>query len=111
MKNAFFTAFKFLIALVLIEKILNWFLKFSNETSQVLNIIMFSLIGIAYIAVGYVWNNKLLKTVILTCGVFLITMNFFDDNLILEIVRIVCILTPMLVARFNKVKNGENRLG
>ena len=106
MKNALFTAFKILIFLVLIGKVLNWFLNFNDETNLVLNTAMFTLIGIAYIVMGYVWDNKFLKLIISTCGVFLITMNFFSNNLTLEIIGIICILTPMFIARFYKGKNG-----
>lgn len=93
MKNTFFTLFKILIAVVLFGKVLNWLLHFSDETNQILNTIMFSLIGISYLVYGFVWENKWLKTVVIACGVFLIVMNFFERNLVLDIIGIVCILT------------------
>jgi hypothetical protein len=104
-KNAFFLIFKVLIALVLIGKILNWFLNFSDETNKALNVAMFSLIGIAYLVMGYVWDNKLTKTIIITCGAFLIAMNFFGKSVALDIIGIFCILTPLLIARFYKEKS------
>lgn len=107
MKNVLFTTFRILIFLVLIGKVLNWFLNFNDEANQILNMAMFTLIGIAYIVIGYVWDNKLLKVVIATCGMFLIVINFFKNNLALDIIGIVCILTPMLIARFYKRENGE----
>ena len=107
MKNAHFTVYRILIALVLIGNILNWFLNFSDEINQILNMTMFSLIGIAYIVIGYVWDNKSLKIIIMTCGLFLIAMNFFGNYVTLDIIGIVCILTPLSIARFYKRENGE----
>lgn len=107
MKNTLFTAFRNLIVLVLIGKVLNWFLDFSAVTNQILNITMFTLIGIAYIVMGYVWDNKFKKIVITTCGVLLIAINFFDNTVALDIIGIVCILIPMLIARFYKGEDGQ----
>ncbi len=107
MKNAIFIVFKTLIALVLVGKVLNWFLDFSYGTNQLLNAAMFSLIGIAYLVVGFAWDSKLTKVVFITCGLFLIAMNFFEKNTILTIVGIICILTPMLIGRFYKEKEVE----
>jgi hypothetical protein len=106
-KNALYTVFIILIALVLAGKVLNWILNFSDETNHILNSTMFILIGVAYIVVGFVWDNWLIKTAIITCGIFLIIMNFFESNTILNVIGIVCILTPMLIARFNKEKNNQ----
>lgn len=106
MKNKIFTAFKILIALVLIGKILNWFLNFSQETNQQLNMAMFSLIGIAYVVMSYSWNQQLIRIGIISCGLFLIAMNFFPATTPLEIVGIICILAPMLIARFYKEKTA-----
>ena len=106
MKNVILTIFKISIALVLAGKVLNWLLHFSDATNQLLNMVMFSIIGITYIVMGYYWNHKLLKIVITTCGVFLIAMNFLPGSTPLEIVGIVCILAPMLIARFYKEENA-----
>ena len=107
MKNTLLTAFRILIILVLTGKVLNWFLDFSPQTNQILNITMFTLIGIAYIVMGYVWDGKLRKIVITTCGVILIEMNFFDNTVALDIIGIVCILIPMLIARFYKDEDRQ----
>ena len=107
MKKALYTAFKILLFFVLTGKILNWFMNFNDETNQVLNITMFTLIGIAYIVMGYVWDNKFRKIVITTCGFFLIVMNFFDNTVALAIIGIVCILIPMLIARLYKGEDGQ----
>lgn len=107
MKNVLSTIFRASIGIVLIGKILNWFLNFSDGINQMLNTSMFCLIGIAYIVIGYVWNKKLVKIIIITCGLFLIIMNFFPKNAVLYMLGIACILTPVLIARFNKEKEDE----
>ncbi len=108
MKDALFTATRILIFIVLLGKVLNWFLDFSHETNNILDIVMFTLIGIAYIVMGWVWDNKVTKVVAITCGVFLIAMNFFDNTPLLNLIGIVCILTPMLIARF--YKEGDEKI-
>src|SRR3712207_1993317 len=107
MKNVLFTTFRILIALVLLGKIFNWFLKFGEETNQILNAAMFSLIGISYIVMGSIWEKRALRVLITGCGLFLIARNFFDENITLSIIAITCILVPMLVARFEKRGNAE----
>jgi hypothetical protein len=107
MKRILFLLYRILIALVLIGKAANWVLHFSHETNRLLNMAMFSLIGIAFIVQGYVWHNKFTKTIITLCGLFLIAVNFFDENMILDIIGIICILTPILIARFYKEQPDE----
>lgn len=106
MKNAVYMTFTVLIFLVLTGKVLNWFLNFSDDTNRILNMAMFTLIGVAYIVMGYIWDGRFLKIVIATCGVYLIAMNFFSKNIALEIIGIVCILSPMLIVRFYKGKES-----
>lgn len=107
MKKTLFTLFKILIALVLFGKVLGFILNFNTEIKDILNIAMFSLIGIAYIVMGFVWDNKLYKIIFITCGIFLIIMNVFKNIVVLDIMAIVCILTPMLLTYFNKEKERK----
>ncbi|MBY0478982.1 MAG: hypothetical protein K2Q24_15145 [Chitinophagaceae bacterium] len=102
MKNILFTLFKILIAFVLVGKFLNWFLDFNDRTNQMLNSTMFTLIGITYIVMGNTWQHPFKKMTIITCGVYLIGMNFFNKHTALDIIGIICILVPMLIARFYK---------
>lgn len=101
MKNPLITVFRMSIMVILAAKILNWFLHFSDETNRVLNIIMFSLIGTAYLVMGFKLENRLKRIIIMTCGIALIILNFFETNSIVSIAGILCILVPMLIARFN----------
>ena len=107
MKKTIFTLFRILLLLVLISKVLNWFLKFDEVTNQVLNTAMFCLIGIAYLVMGYAWDKKIISVIIITCGLFLIIMNFLPDKTWITIIGIVCILFPMLITRFQKKENGN----
>ena len=93
MKNAIFLTFRILLGLVILFKILNWFLKFDSETNQFLNTAMFCLIGIAYLVMGYVWDKKILKVLITACGLFLIIMNFSKKN---AVIVFIYLLNPLL---------------
>jgi hypothetical protein len=107
MRNIIFTIFKILIAIVLFGKLLGIVLNFSNGINQILNIAMFSLIGISYVVIGYIWDDKISKTLFITCGLYLIIMNFFQSMVVLNILSIVCILTPMLLSYFNMRKQRD----
>lgn len=107
MTRALQRTFTVLLVAVLIGKILGWVFNFREDINLTLSTAMFVLIGIAYIVMAFVWSNKLLQSIILTCGMFLIVMNFVNNNITINILGIVCILTPMLVARFDKEKDGR----
>lgn len=110
MKKILHKIFLILIGIVLIGKISNWFLNYSDETNQILNAGMFTLIGIAYLVGGFVWNKKLINIIFLVCGIYLIAMNFIGDFGLKSIIGIVCILTPMLIARFSTDETDEKEL-
>lgn len=102
MKKTMHTIFTILVFTVLIARILGWFLNFDEGVDKVLNTVMFTLIGIAYIGMGFTWDNKLIQFVVLTCGVLLIGFNFVESNATVNIIAIVCILLPMIIARLDK---------
>lgn len=106
-KNNLLLVFKVLLILVLIAKISNWFLSYPPEINKGINTAMFTLIGIAYIVMGIIWDGKLVKAFILFCGLFLIIMNFFSGDFV-NILGIACLLTPMLIARFSKAPQEAN---
>jgi len=110
MKNTLFLLFQVLLGIILIGKIANWFLDFSDETNQILSAGMFTLIGIAYLVGGFTWDKKLTKLIFLICGVYLIAMNFMSDFDFKSILAIVCILTPMLIARFSSEETEKEEL-
>ena len=110
MKKILNIIFLILIGIVLIGKISNWFLNYSDETNQILNAGMFTLIGIAYLVGGFVWDKKLINIIFMVCGIYLIVMNFISDFGLKSIIGIVCILTPMLIARFSPEETDKNEL-
>ncbi|WP_179333056.1 hypothetical protein [Winogradskyella costae] len=108
MKKILFTIFRVLIGIILIGKISNWFLNYSDETNQILNAGMFTLIGIAYLVGGFIWDKKLTNIIFLICGMYLIAMNFIGNFKIYKsIIGIACILTPMLITRFSPEETDE----
>jgi hypothetical protein len=99
--------FFFLIAIVLIAKIMNWFLNFSSEINTIINAAMFSLIGMAYIYTGLFWDKKLIQTIFILCGIFLIGMNFLNETTWISIMAIICLLTPMIIGRISSKDKKE----
>ncbi len=90
-----------LVGIVLIGKVFGRFLDFSDETHQLLNTAMFSLIGVSYLTFAWAYEKPLLKAIFLICGIYVILMNFIPDfGWMKTIIGIVCILTPMIIGRF-----------
>jgi len=107
MKNIAFLFFRFLVVIVLLAKVSNWFFNFDDQTNQIINSAMFSIIGIAYMVIGFYWDGKRVKAIFLCCGAFLIAMNFFKLSDFIGIAGIICILTPMLIARFSPIEESD----
>jgi hypothetical protein len=99
--------FFFLIAIVLVAKVMNWFLHFSPEVNSIISTAMFSLIGIAYVYTGLHWNKKLIQTIFILCGIFLIGMNFLNETTWISIMAIICLLTPMVIGRISSKEKKE----
>ena len=110
MKKTLHKIFLILLGIILIGKISNWFLNYSDETNEILNTGMFTLIGISYLVGGFVWDKKLVNTIFLTCGIYLIVMNFIPNSIWNSIIGIICLLTPMIIARFSPDKTHEKEL-
>lgn len=107
MKKAALTFFTGVAFIILITRMLGWVLHYSKTVDQLLDIAIFSFIGIAYLVMGIVWNKGLLRVLIFLCGIFLIAINFIERSTIIEIVAIFCLLIPMLIARVSKDKAGN----
>lgn len=99
--------FFFLIAIVLIAKVMNWFLDFNSEINTIINVAMFSLIGMAYIYTGLFWDKKLIQTIFILCGIFLIGMNFLKETTWISIMAIICLLIPMVIGRISSKDKKE----
>lgn len=107
LKTSLFKVFQILLGVVLLGKVLHFIVHLPDPTNRVLNATMFSLIGIAYAVMAWVWKPLFTKLVIVTCALFLVGMNFFSANTTMDIIAIVCLLIPMLIARFNKSVNDK----
>ncbi|GAT63532.1 hypothetical protein [Paludibacter jiangxiensis] len=110
MKKLLNNIFLVLIGIVLVGKISNWFLHYSDETNHIMNVGMFTLLGISYLVGAFVWNKKLIKVVFIICGIYLIGMNFVGDFGLKSIIGIVCIFTPMLISDFFPKETDEKEL-
>ena len=110
MKNILHKIFLILIGIVLIGKMSNWFLNYSDETNQIMNAGMFTLIGIKYLVGGFVWDKKLINAIFIACGLYLIGMNFIGDFGLKSIIAIIAILLPMFIARFLPKEADEKKL-
>ncbi len=91
-----------LIMLILLGKISNWIFDFPDEVNEILNTIMFCTIGIAYLIGAFAYSNPWYRVVFALCGIYLISMNFVERTIILTIIGIICLVTPMILARFDK---------
>lgn len=109
-KKAALLIFRIALGIVLAGKILNWFFDFSHETNQILHIAMYSLIGIMYLFIGFIWDNKWTKLIFIVCGLHLIIMHFFDKNEIISFIGFICMLTPLLIVRFSPLEEDEKEL-
>jgi hypothetical protein len=110
MKKTLLLIFRVLIGIILIGKVSNWFFNYSDETNRIINAAMFTLIGIAYLVGGFIWNKKLINLIFVICGLYLIGMNFITDFSFKSIIGIICILTPMLIVRFLPEERDEREL-
>ena len=99
-KNNTFKIYSILIGIILVGKISNWFLNYSDETNKILNTAMFCLIGVAYLAFSWAFDKLLLKIIFAICGIYLILMNFIPNFSWNSIIGIICILTPMIIGKF-----------
>lgn len=102
MKNTLLKIFGVCVALVLIAKMSHWIFKYDEKTVHIINLAMFSLIGIYYVIVSLTLDETRFKLLFVCCGLYLIVMNFLDEMTILSIIGIICILAPMLVGKYAK---------
>ena len=87
-----------LMLIVLTVKISDWFLAYDDGTDEIINTVMFSLIGLYYLIMGFQLKN-IWKFVFAGCGVYLILMNFLPENPYITVIGIICMLIPMIVAK------------
>lgn len=100
LKNNASNIYLVLFGIVLLGKVSNWFLNYSDQTNEILNTVMFCVIGIAYVAFSWGFKKAIPKLVFAICGIYVILMNFIPDFSWVPIIGIVCIVTPMIIRRF-----------
>jgi hypothetical protein len=98
-KNKAILIFQLLCGIVLIGVISDWFLNYSDETNHLISIVMFLLIGIAYLAFAWGVERKSLRAILLICGIFLIGRNFIDDSTLISGLTVLGVITPLLVLK------------
>lgn len=95
-------SYKIICGVVLVAKILSWVFYFGDQVNLIINTTMFCLIGIAFIASSFVWQKKLTKIILFLCGAYLIVMNFFAKDILMNWPALIFILIPLIIYRFSK---------
>ena len=95
-----------LLMIVLIAKVSNWFFNFSEAIKNIIDIVMFCLIGFVYIFWSVYQPKMKYKGLLIVCGAVIILMNFIRSIVWIKIAGIVCILIPLILFQFqgNKEK-------
>jgi hypothetical protein len=106
MKKKLYGVFILLLFSVLMLKVLGWFINYDKDVDKLINTTMFSFIGIAYLVMGFSWDKMITKLLIIACGISLIVLNFFETSILLNIIGIITIVTPMIIARIDKRNTG-----
>lgn len=91
--------FRILVAIILVGKISNWFLDYSDRINNILSAALFCLIGIGYLVCAWAFNKKMMKILFLGCGLYLIGMNFFTSSTLLGLIGILSIVVPIIMVR------------
>ena len=100
MKRSVYIVFLIALGIILLGKILNWFIEFSPVIESVLNVSMFSLVGLLYLAFAWAMDNKLTKLLFFLGGTFLLIYPWIDDpNDILGILAVLIVVLPLLLGK------------
>lgn len=102
MKKNAFSLLRVLVAIILLAKILGWFLNYNEKTNTIINSLMFIVIGIYYLIFGVALTELKLKITLIISGIFLICMNFLPNSIVLSIIGIACIIIPILLVKYSK---------
>lgn len=87
-------------AMIITGKILNWIIGFEDSTNQLINKAMYIFIGLSYLIFGFFHDQIKFKLTTITCGLFLISMNFLPKNDYMNAMGIISMLLPLLIRRF-----------
>ena len=95
-----FPIYKFLLGMVLLGQVLSMLLDYNEQMNQILHNAMFSLIGIPYLFLTWIFDKNILKLPLCICGTYLLAMNLLDHSNFQLIIAIICILIPMIIGKF-----------
>lgn len=107
MRKVLYNILFILLLLVVIGKISNWFLDYGDKTNEILNSAMFILLGIVILAFSFRFKDNIKRIVFVVSGIYLIVMNFIPYFKLRSIIGIVCVLVPLLILRFSRVKKEK----
>ena len=107
MKKVVNIAYSVVLMGVIIAKISNWVFSYSETTNEIINTIMFCLIGVGYIYWAITQTHRLYQILVLLCGMFVILMNFIEKSSYLTIIGIVCLIIPMVLFRLEGKKEEQ----
>ena len=102
--------YRVVLFLVLVAIVLGYFIDFGDEIDALIRTIMFCLIGIAYLTFAWAYDNPVLKLTFLSCGVYVIIMNFLPSFEIKTIIGIICIVIPFILLRFLPEEENNDSL-
>ena len=92
MKKQFNKIYIILLGIIIVGKLSNWFLNYSDKTNDLLNTVLFTLIGVGFVIESFTLYKKEFKLIFLICGIYLIAMNFIDNFQLKSLIGIVSIV-------------------
>lgn len=102
MKDKFLFLLRCIVIVILLLKISNWFLHYEKSTNAVISDVMFVTLGSYFLVLGSTIISKWRKYTIVLCGLYLIFSPLLPDNTVFEIIHLVILLTPFVIARVRK---------
>lgn len=110
MKKQFNKIYIILLGIIIVGKLSNWFLNYSDKTNDLLNTVLFTLIGVGFVIESFTLYKKEFKLIFLICGIYLIAMNFIDNFQLKSLIGIVCTLLPILIKKFSSKFTSKTAL-
>ena len=104
MRKVVYVAFILVCALILIGKILNWFIDFTPAFSNGLNIAMFTLLGFYWLYWSWSYNHKIIKALFLVGGIYLLLHKWIAIPDFLSGVLVVLAFTPWVLVKVSPRK-------
>ena len=104
MRKVVYVAFILACGIILIGKILNWFIDFDPSFSNGLNIAMFTLIGIYWLYWAWSYDHKFIKALFFIGGIYLLIHKWIIIPDFLSGVMVVLAFAPWILVKVNPKK-------